>query len=152
MVEESWAFKADWTQTTWNDWTGCWLRIKMDVAYINVDHNALVPIDHKTGKMRDEKTEEYMLQLHLYGTGSLYRLPTVDVVSPRLWYLDQGIIYPNPEEEEIEFKPAEKTIMRKAWEDRVKPMFMDRTFKPTPSEKACRYCHYRKANGGPCKY
>lgn len=153
MVEEQWAFKADWTQTSWNDWSGCWLRVKMDVAYHNVEHNALVPIDHKTGKYREEKNDEYMLQLHLYGVASMYQVPTIDVVSPRLWYLDEGREYPDPtEEEELEFFPKEKALMRKAWEDRVKPMFMDRTFKPKPSDRACRFCHFRKSNGGPCKF
>lgn len=155
MVEEQWAFKRDWTLTKWNDWSDCWLRVKLDVAYINPEHNALVPIDHKTGKFRAEKNEEYVLQLDLYGTAGFAQVPTVDVISPRLWYIDQGRVYPDPdvndEEEEIEFFPKDAKIMRKKWEDRVKPMFMDRTFKPTPGA-ACTYCHFKKANGGPCKY
>jgi CRISPR/Cas system-associated exonuclease Cas4 (RecB family) len=153
-VESQWAFKKDWTQTTWNDWTGCWLRVKMDVTYTNLQYNALVPIDHKTGKFREEKNDEYMTQLHLYGTSSFYKMPEIEVVSPRLWYIDEGRIYPDPEqgEDEIEFFPKDKVIMRKAWEDKVKPMFMDRTFKPTPSDRACRFCHFRKENGGPCKF
>lgn len=153
MVEDSWAFRADWTETTWNDWTGCWLRVKLDVAYVNVQHNALVPIDHKTGKFREEKNDEYLLQLDLYGVAGFLKHPTVEVVSPRLWYLDQGRIYPDPEkgEEEIEFRRADLPKMQKAWGARVKPMFADRTFKPTPGA-ACTYCHYKKGNGGPCRY
>jgi len=155
FVEESWAYKSDWTQTTWNDWANCWLRVKLDVAYINVEHNALVIIDHKTGKYRDEKNAEYLEQLELYGTVGLTQHPTVDVVSPRLWYLDHGRIYPdpdtNPDEDEIEYfrKDAEK--LRKKWVAQIKPMMTDRTFKPTPGA-ACTYCHYRKSNGGPCKF
>lgn len=155
MVEEQWAFKSDWSLTKWNDWSGCWLRVKLDVAYINAEHNALVPIDHKTGKFRDEKNDEYLLQLDLYGVAGFAQVPTVDVVSPRLWYIDQGRVFPDPDandaEEEIEYFPKDIKLMRKKWEDRVKPMFMDRTFKPTPGD-ACRFCHFRKSNGGPCKY
>jgi len=153
MVEEQWAFKADWSLTSWNDWSGCWLRVKLDVAYINVDHNALVPIDHKTGKFRDEKNEEYLLQLDLYGTAGFAQIPTVDVISPRLWYLDHGRTYPDPEQDEpeIEFFKKGARDMQKKWEARVAPMFRDRTFKPTPGD-ACRFCHFRKSNGGPCKY
>jgi PD-(D/E)XK nuclease superfamily len=153
MVEEQWAFAPNWTLTKWNDWTGCWLRVKLDVAYINVEHNALVPIDHKTGKFREEKNEEYMLQLDLYGTAGFAQVPTVDVISPRLWYLDYGRIYPDPEqdEHEIEFFKKDATAMKKKWEARVAPMFRDRTFKPTPGD-ACRFCYYRKSNGGPCKF
>lgn len=154
MVEEQWAFTRDWQVTQWNNWSDCWLRVKLDVAYINVEHNALVPIDHKTGKFRDQKNEEYLLQLDLYGVAGFAQVPTVDVVSPRLWYLDHGRIYPDPEQDEPEieyFKKDEKDL-RKTWMARVEPMFADRTFKPTPSADACRFCHYRKANNGPCKY
>lgn len=154
FVEEQWAYRADWAHTMWNDWTGCWLRVKMDVAYINVEHNALVPIDHKTGKFREEKNAEYLTQLELYGLAGLVQHPTVDVVSPRLWYLDQGRVYPDPEQDEpeIEYFRKDEAALKKKWTARVKPMFNDTTFRPTPSDAGCRYCHYRKANGGPCKY
>jgi CRISPR/Cas system-associated exonuclease Cas4 (RecB family) len=155
VVEEQWAFKKDWTLTKWNDWTGCWLRVKLDVAYVNVEHNAVVPIDHKTGRFREEKNDEYLAQLHLYGVASLTQMPDTDVASPRLWYIDEGRVYPDPEKEgetEIEYFRPQTKEMRKVWEDRTKPMFMDRTFKPTPSKRACKFCHFRKANGGPCKY
>ncbi len=151
FVEESWAYKADWTQTTWNDWAGCWLRVKLDVAYINLEHNALVIIDHKTGSMREEKKAEYTEQLELYGLAGLVQQPEVAVVSPRLWYLDHGVIYPNPEEEEVEYFRSDEKELKKRWEAKVAPMFKDTTFKPKPGD-ACRWCHYRKANGGPCKY
>lgn len=155
VIEESWAYRADWTQTTWNDWTGCWLRVKLDAAYINTEHNALVVIDHKTGKFRPDNQGDYMEQLELYAVAGLTRYPDVDVVSPRLWYLDHGRVYPDPDvdenEEELEFFRKDEKPLRKKWEARVKPMFMDRTFKPTPGD-ACRFCHFRKSNGGPCKY
>ncbi len=154
-VEGQWAFKRDWTITRWNDWDGAWLRVKMDATYTNVEHNALVVIDHKTGKYREEKNEEYLLQLDLYGTAGLAYVPEVDLVSPRLWYLDVGRIYPDPDtnesEEELEYTRDKAKEFRKSWEVRVEPMFRDRTFKPTPGD-ACRFCHYRKSNGGPCKY
>ncbi len=31
-VEETWAFRKDWSRTVYNDWNGCWLRIKVDIA------------------------------------------------------------------------------------------------------------------------
>lgn len=150
-TEEQWTFRKDWTETTWNDWNGAWLRVKMDVFYINEEHNALVPIDFKTGKYREDKNAEYMLQLELYGLSSLKRFPTVDVVSPRLWYLDEGVTYPNPEQEEIEYTRADEARLEKLWAARTKRMFADTTFKPTPGN-ACRFCHFRKSNNGPCRY
>lgn len=153
-VEEQWAFKSDWSLTRWNDWTGCWLRVKLDVAYINIEHNAIVPIDHKTGSFRPEKNDEYMLQCELYGVAGLTQIEEVDVASPRLWYIDHGRVYPDPEQDEPELEYFRKDLKsgKKQWEDRVAPMFKDRNFRPTPSERGCRFCHYRKANGGPCKY
>jgi len=33
IIEDTWAFRKDWSQTRWDDWTGCWLRVKLDAAY-----------------------------------------------------------------------------------------------------------------------
>lgn len=150
-VEESWTFKADWSLTTWNDWNGAWLRVKLDASYTNVEHNALVIIDHKTGKFSDYKLPEYEEQLELYGLAGLKYHPTIEVVSPRLWYLDQGIVHPDPNVEEKTFSRSDEPYLEKLWKDKTKKMLTDTTFKPTPGA-ACTYCHFRKSNGGPCKY
>jgi hypothetical protein len=159
LVEEQWTWTKDWGgETTWDDWGGAWLRVKLDVAYVNVTHNALVPIDHKTGKFSEWKLPEYLEQLDLYGLAALKKMPDVDVVSPRLWFLDHGRVYPDPTldlvrgEHEIEYFRKDEKLLEKKWAMKIKPMFADRTFKPTPSESACRFCHFRKANGGPCKF
>lgn len=151
FVEEQWAFTANWGETRWDDWTNCWLRVKMDVSYIVPEHRALVPIDFKTGRPREEKNAEYEEQLELYSMTGLLKQPEIQVVSPRLWYVDHGVIHPNPEEREIEYTRADLPGLQKKWVARVKPMFNDRTFKPTPGD-ACRWCHFRKSNGGPCKF
>lgn len=151
FIEESWTFKSDWSQTSWDDWSGAWLRVKMDAAYLNVEHNALVVVDNKTGRFSDYKKSEYEEQLQLYGLAGLKQFPTVDLVSPRLWYLDHGIVHPNPEEYEIEYKRSDEAYLDKLWRAKVKPMLSDTTFKPTPGD-ACRFCHFKKEAGGPCVY
>lgn len=151
FIEEQWAFTQNWDLTQWSNWSECWVRIKLDAAYINTEHNALVVIDHKTGTPKDEKNDEYREQLELYGLAGLVQQPEVKVVSPRLWYLDAGEIYPNPEEEEIEYTRADEPKLKKLWANRVKPMFNDRTFAPKPSN-ACRWCPFSKEKGGTCKY
>jgi RecB family exonuclease len=151
VVEENWAFTNKWDLTTWNNWDHCWLRVKLDVAYVHEEHSVVVPIDYKTGKMRAEKNAEYELQLELYGVSALLQMPSVQAASPRLWYIDEGVIYPNPEEREIEFFRKDVPALKKKWEARVKPMFQDTTFKPTPGD-ACRWCHYSKSKDGPCKF
>lgn len=151
FIEDQWAFTVEWGHTRWNDWNNCWLRVKLDAAYVNTEHNALVVIDHKTGKMRDENKGEYMLQLELYGLAGLLQQPEVDVVSPRLWYIDAGVVFPDPQVEEVEYFRKDEKALKKTWAARVKPMFTDTSFKPKPNDK-CRWCHYRKDNGGPCQY
>lgn len=150
-VEEDWAFTASWGETRWDDWTGCWLRVKVDASYIVPEHSALVPIDFKTGRPREDKNAEYEEQLELYSLGGLLKQPEIQVVSPRLWYVDHGVVHPDPEVREIEYTRDDVPALKKKWLARVKPMFNDRTFKPTPGD-ACRWCHFRKSNGGPCKY
>lgn len=149
-IEEQWAFRRDWTECDWFD-KDCWVRIKLDAAYINVKYNALIPIDHKTGKFRPENNEEYMLQLELYALAGLAKFPDVEVVSPRLWYLDSGIIHPNPAEEELIYTPADKPRLIKLWNQRTKPMLHDTTYKPKPNH-GCTWCTFSKAKGGPCKF
>lgn len=151
FVEEQWIFKNDWSLTDWNDWNGAWLRVKLDVAYINTEHNVMVIIDHKTGRYKPDNQLEYKEQLELYGLAGLVKEPSVEAVSPRLWYLDHGVIHPDPEQEEIEFTRADLPSLDKTWRARIKKMLTDTTFKPTPGA-ACTYCFFRKSNNGPCKF
>lgn len=152
-VEGSWTWTKSWTETTFNDWANAWLRVKIDAAYINLEHNVLVPYDWKTGKFRPEKNAEYLLQLELYALAGLKKYPTIDGVSPRLVYVDQNRVYPDPaqKEEELFYPRKDEARLQKLWERRVIPMFNDTKFKPTPNNM-CKWCHYRKSNGGPCEY
>lgn len=155
FVEEQWAWTHNWeAETEWNNWANCWVRVKIDAGYFNQKANALVIIDHKTGKMRPENQVEYMEQLDLYALAGLVKYPEAAIVSPRLWYLDAGIIYPNGEDAdqpELEYTQADTARLKKVWMARTKPMFNDKQYKPTPNSK-CVWCPYSTAKGGPCKY
>ncbi len=152
VVEENWAWTQGFaTETAWDNWTGAWVRVKLDVAFVDVDRNILVPIDHKTGKCRPQKQLEYEDQLQLYGLSGLLRFPDVAGVAPKLWYLDEGVIWPDPAEEEIVYPRKDLEKLKKIWIKNVTPMLNDTSFKPKPGD-ACRFCHYKAANGGPCKY
>lgn len=65
-VEETWAFRSDWSETTWNDWLGCWLRIKLDVGHweeVKKGKKTLrvfVPTDWKSGRLKEEEHESYL--------------------------------------------------------------------------------------------
>lgn len=152
MVEDSWAFTRTWTQTRYDDWANCWLRIKVDCAHY-ASLSELHIYDWKTGRIRPERQEEYAQQLHLYATAALVLFPHVKVVKPALKYLDEGVTYPDTPHDvkQLTFKRKDLPVLMKAWETRTQAMLHDDIFAPRPSA-SCRYCHYRQENGGPCQY
>lgn len=159
-VEDTWAFRKDWSRTTWNDWAGCWVRIKLDLSWIDVTTVAIV--DHKTGKFSPQyNVEEYMEQLDLYATGALliyaHLGPDLKVI-PALHFLDHEVIYPEPGSTGVRvYTPADLPRLKKEWEKRTKPMLNDKTFAPKPNS-LCGWCYFGQAGkikqGGPglCKF
>lgn len=139
FVEQSWAFRQDWSETVWNDWNGCWLRIKADAG--SVDGDVLHVIDHKTGK----KYDNYGDQMNLSALGGMLKFPHIKTVQTYLWFLDIGDVV------EEEYQAKNMKVMMTDWEKKVKPMFNDTRFAPKPSYK-CSRCPFSKAKGGPCKY
>lgn len=150
-VEDSWTWTKDWqSETRATDWSNAWLRVKIDVTWTDPALNALHIVDHKTGKVSNYKTSEYVEQLELYGLAGLKKMPHIERVFPKLWYLDAGIIWAAPEgEEPMEFTRADEKPLEKKWALRIKPMFNDKTYRPTPS-RVCEWCHFAKSKGGPC--
>lgn len=153
MVEDTWAFTKDWDETTWDDWVGCWVRIKLDCAH-EEEEGVLIVTDWKTGKYREELIPDYMEQLELYALGALLMMPHIHSVNVRLAFLDVPKMHPEPDEPLI-FTQADLPKLKKLWEKRVKPMLADKKFAPRPNDK-CRWCHFRAGNkangGGQCKY
>lgn len=147
MVEENWGFRKDWSVTDYFDWNGCWLRIKVDVGW--GFHGTVVHLcDNKTGKFSEYEVEKYMEQLRLYAAGGAARFPHVEQFYVQLLFTDLGIVYP---ETPMLITRAEALKLQKKFSKQVQPMFNDTRFDPTPNSK-CRWCHYRKENGGPCKF
>lgn len=152
IVEDQWALDRQWQPSGWSDWNRTWLRVKLDCGMRSDDDGFLVfkPIDWKTGKMSDYKIEEYKLQLDLYATVSFKMLPDIEEVRPLLVFVDHNTVYPVEEEPIVFYKKDEKMLTNK-WEGRVKKMFADKTYKPTPG-KHCDWCMHSKSKGGDCKY
>lgn len=155
IVEEDWAFTKDWTQTQWNDWNGCVLRVKLDAAEWLDDGDTLVVTDWKSGKFREEMNEDYVEQLELYALAALVLYPQLKEVRPRLYYVDLGLVYP-PEAKPLVFTRADVDRLKKLWAKRTKPMLSDMRFAPKPNNK-CHWCWYgqsKKREGGPglCKF
>ena len=148
FVEEMWAFTADWVPCDWRDWDNCWVRIKIDSGYIDVPDDRVMIFDGKSGKYKPYDNESYMEQLSLYIVGASQRFDNNNFAA-QLLYTDHGIKF--PEEGPVMADRKEATKMRKAWERRVRPMFNDTRFNPSPG-RHCQWCPYSKAKGGPCKY
>ncbi len=149
-VEDTWALRRDWSVTTWDDWQGCWLRIKTDAVRLTDEH--LDILDWKTGKFSPQyNVAEYELQLELYSLGALLlyggAIPDI-TVSPHLIYLDHGIVYP---QKAVVYTMKDLAGLKLAWEHRTRPMLNDRTFAPNPGQQ-CTWCNFSKEKGGPCQY
>jgi hypothetical protein len=143
-VELAIAFTNTWEKTDWFNWQHAWCRVKIDALTPPViGEDPIVGIkDHKTGKLKE--TAVYEEQLELYGLTGLILYPIAEKAVPSLLFVDAGKeIYG----ETYLRKDVEK--LKKKWELRVRPMMTDTKFKKTPGFH-CRFCHFRKSNGGPC--
>lgn len=153
LAEADFTFKQDWSPTRWDDWNGAWCRIKADAlvppVVDEVDPTVEVK-DFKTGGQRKLETgdfEEYYTQLELYSLGGLLTYPSAKFAKSSLVFIDFGKVVESPE---VLKRGDEKKLMKK-WETRTKRMLADTTFKPKPGN-GCRWCHFRKRNGGPCEF
>jgi hypothetical protein len=157
-VEDTWSFRKDWTITRWDDWIGCWLRVKVDVCLIDTETVSI--IDHKTGKYSPQyNLEDYMLQMDLYALSALVYYAGLGAglkVLPRLHFLDHEIVFPEPGSKDIRvYTPTDLPRLKKEWESRAKPMLADKQFSPKPN-RWCPNCFFRASNkaggGGQCKF
>lgn len=134
-------FTKDWRITGWFA-DDAWLRIKIDILVLKED--AVTIVDLKTGKNRGG----YEDQLELYALAALLMYPEADKVSAELWFTDTGEIIGTSHGD---YAQKDVPALKKKWEKRVRPMFMDKLFSPRPNV-FCGYCHFRKNNDGPCTY
>jgi len=155
IIEEDWAFTKDWTQTQWDNWAECFLRVKLDAGVFEDEGDTLVVTDWKTGKFRLEEVDMYVEQLELQALSALVLYPQIVQVKPRLAYVDYGVVYPPPDKP-IVFKQTDVKKLKSLWAKRTKAMLNDKAFAPRANDK-CRWCFYGqsgKQKGGPglCKY
>jgi hypothetical protein len=143
IVEEQWAFDKDWHPTGWFD-KDCWARLVIDCHYLDKERNVIVIIDHKTGKVN----EWHINQLSLYALGGLQWYPDCDGVEVQLWYLDHGVISPDPVKT---YMRDEVKALQTEWAKKTKPMLADTRFAPKPSN-ACNWCHYGQRKTKLCKF
>ena len=143
-VELEICFDNKWQMT---DWFGmaAWCRVKIDALIVPSTTGVVRVVDHKTGKLRDYA--EYENQLELYALAGLLTVPVAKEVLAELAFTDQGVTV----EAKKAVPMADLPKLKKKWELKVKPMLNDTIFAPRPGN-ACRWCHFKKSNGGPCEY
>lgn len=138
LVEQQWGFTRKWSPTGWFG-KDTWYRSIIDAGVIAGD--TMLVGDHKTGKPYGTNEE----QMEQFALAAFARYPVVAEVDTRLWYLDTAA------EQAMTFAKKDEPLLRTKWEKRVAPMLADTTFAPRPSQ-ACRFCHFRRSNGGPCQF
>jgi hypothetical protein len=136
-------FTKDWGITGWFD-ADAWCRIKIDAMVL--DKDTIRIIDFKTGKFRPNENDAYEAQLELYALAALTLYPDVDHVSAELWFLDSGDLIGT---KHGSYSHKDVPELRTKWETKVTPMFVDTMFAPRLNQY-CKWCHFRKENGGPC--
>lgn len=151
-VEGQLAVDRGWRPAEWFG-RDAWLRVVTDARYTERRGKTLVMVDHKTGKVYPDNEE----QMSLYSPALFAHHPAAEELVVKLWYLDFGVEKTFRYAREGIARPAEGEMapsfeaLKRDWTEKAYPIMTDRKFVATPNDK-CRYCHFRKANGGPCKY
>jgi CRISPR/Cas system-associated exonuclease Cas4 (RecB family) len=146
-AEENWCFRDDWTATRYDDWNRVWLRVKTDAHYLEVAkkgrrrETTVHIIDYKTGR----EYPEHVKQRSLYALGAFLKYPDAVRAVAEHWYLEAGV------ERKTEYAAADLEDLKAEWSDKTTALLNDTTFAPRPGAY-CQYCHFRKAQGGPCVY
>jgi CRISPR/Cas system-associated exonuclease Cas4 (RecB family) len=136
-TEHQLAYNEQWNPVAWFDPT-VYCRVIFDAV---LDKGPEVTIvDHKSGKKREE---EHTDQLRLYALAGFKQYPVAQKINAQIIYLDHD------ERLTMEFHKHTESKLQEYWDDRAAKMRADDMFSPKPG-KACRYCHFRKTNGGPC--
>ncbi len=143
------AFRKDWSLTEWFG-RDAWARFKIDLAHLMLKRLVILK-DWKTGKLKehgeyDDPMECYALGALLAGLGDRTEASLVftEVQDPKTKL--STVVTTKSGNRSISELPA----MKKKWEKKVKKMFVDKRFAPTPGR--CKFCKFTANCGGPCEF
>jgi len=116
-----------------------WFRGVIDL-YLEEGNTATV-LDFKTGKERD-----YSDQVIVYAAVVLATKPHINRVNLAIEFIDsqKNVQYARITREELDKH-------KDSLSHRINAIKTDKIFAPNPSG-LCKFCHFRKDNGGPCKW
>lgn len=135
--EQQVAFDIDWNLCNWFG-PQVFMRVVYDFVAVGADH--VVVCDYKTGKRYDD----HELQAKLYALGA-FKEHDVSEVEVVFFYLDLG------EMQVYKYTSKDAWPLQVGVMERANRVRGDRMF-PTKPSWLCRYCHFRKENGGPCAH
>ena len=138
QAEQQIAFTRNWELTSWFG-QDAWMRVVLDYGAQSPDKAHMILGDYKTGKVYDDHDQ----QADLYAlAGFKMGAERVDV---KFYYCDQNLVQP------YSYTIEELPGLVESVEARANIVTTDRNFPTNPSWK-CRYCHFRRDNGGPCAH
>ena len=146
IPEAPWTLTEEFRKTHPKDWSGAWLRAKID-AHHYFDDGELLIVDLKTGQFNVAQA-----QMDLYAAMSQFYYPEATNIRVELWFSDQGEIHGD------DYTPKQSKDLWKRWVKRAKDMLSDRRWLPSPGPACKKYggCPMRSdkklADGrpGPC--
>jgi hypothetical protein len=147
FVEQDWAFTKDWLPTQWNDWTHCWLRIKVDVCAVTKEPPLVQITDWKSGKVYDDHKQQR--SLYALGGLQLVELGLLAGGAKDVKVIAEHLYTDTTQSATEEFTMKDLKPLKREWTTRIKQMMSDTRY-PARVGSHCRYCKYRKSNGGPC--
>lgn len=109
--------------------------------FIKEESGRATVLDFKTGKHRD-----YSDQVSVYSTVILSTMPDVDTVENVIEFIDLA--------KTDKYKPITRSDLPRLQlqlKSRITAIEKDKIYAPNPSV-LCKWCHFRKSNGGPCKW
>jgi hypothetical protein len=145
-LEMELALTKEWKPTGWMA-RDCWVRIKIDLIYL--DPELAEVVDWKSGRYKSDQEikGEYDDALDIYAVG-VCSLGLSKQTIAKLVFTDHG--------EEVD-RPRGRVslpVLRERqvfWENRVAPMMNDTQFLPIPGPH-CKKCDFSARKGGPCEY
>lgn len=126
--EEPWTLTKDLQHTHPKDWSGAWLRAKLDAHVYWEDEGELLIIDLKTGRFNIAQS-----QMDLYAAMAQFYYPDVKTIRVELWFVDQGEIHGQ------DYTPKEAKDLWRKWLKRSDAMLKDRKFLPSPGPACQKY-------------
>lgn len=134
IVEEDWAFDANWEQCDW-DAPNAWLRLKCDAVHLSGKTASIY--DYKTGRKQGNEIK-HGTQMLIYAIAAFHRHPELEYLETWLWYLDKG------ETTTQRYTRQEAMDLLPRLNDRGLAITTCTDFLPRPSAYNCKWCKYKE--------